>query len=96
MRNVVWESTEEEKQKIKDIYEKKSALENLFKIINKENEIYDTVLEDYIKTSKEFSAWWDEMIKKYNCNIKLVNNLVIDFDTNEIWFDEKERSDDNV
>lgn len=60
MNEIVCKLTDEEASAIRDIYEKKLALENLAKIISpsENNEMYERLIADYGATVRQFNDWW--------------------------------------
>lgn len=88
IQKILCQVTEAEKKDIQLIFEKKTALENLFKIITNESEIYERIIQDYTKASKEYTNWWQNIAKIYHIDDNYINKLVINFETNEILCDE--------
>lgn len=83
---IVGQVTEDEKNIILDLYEKKTALENLTRIINPDNEsMYNKMIKDYGKVVISFNDWWRTMQVKYNWPEA---TLRINFSTNEIIKDD--------
>lgn len=60
MNEAICKLTEEEVSAIRDIYEKKLALENLTKILSpsENNEMYERLVADYGATMRQFNEWW--------------------------------------
>ena len=83
MRKVIDVLTDVEKEEILELYEKKQAMENLFKIIIKEKEplIYETLKRDYMELADDFNAWWNENIENKGWE---KGRLFVDFNSNEI------------
>ncbi len=84
--------TEEEKEEIRVLHERKLALNELIPSLgtgllsdDKRNEIYEKVLQDMGKTNSLFQAWWNSKSVKYNWKSMENGNWSIDFDTNEIF-----------
>lgn len=69
----------DETNTIRELYEKKIALENLAKIISPEENpvMYERMLADYGGTVRVFQNWWTLTIKKHNLPS---SNYVVDFD----------------
>lgn len=86
MENVKYEIEKEEAGEIRWLYEKKTALENLAKIVNPtENAcIYDKLIQDYGDVSCAFEDWWKKIFKKYSV---IPGYYRINFDTNEIFLE---------
>lgn len=78
--------TEEERNEIEGLYEKKCALENLMKIVDvNENEpLYNKIVSDYGVTIKQFDRWWEVTSQKYQWK---GGNWGINFDSREISMD---------
>ncbi len=83
MSRPVIESLEKEDfEKIRNLFERKIALENLMKIISKDmDHLYEKAVKDYGETTREFNDWWDGKTKKYKWNGE---NWYVDFQTQEI------------
>lgn len=85
MRKVIWTLNDKELDEIRQLYEKKIALENLVKILNPENEaMYNKVINDYSTVSSRFHNWWHDMSKKYNWESIENGKWSVDFDTSEV------------
>ena len=69
---------DEEASTIRDIYEKKLALENLAKIISpsENNEMYERLISDYGTTMREFNDWWSSIIASHHLP---PDNYAVDF-----------------
>ena len=83
MTEMICAITREETSSIRDLYEKKLALENLAKIIspNENNELYERLVADYGATVHEFNNWWTDILKKYNLP---GDNYIVDFVENQL------------
>ena len=57
--------TQEECSNIKELLEKKIALENLLKILSESQEIYKKVVRDYKNIAEEYEKWWRDTSDKY-------------------------------
>ena len=64
MSEIVCKLTEAEVSAIRDIYEKKLALENLAKIMSpgENNAMYERLIADYGATMRQFNEWWDTTV----------------------------------
>ena len=83
----IWTLTEEEKNTIEVLYEKKIALENLAQIIDPENsELRAKFEEDYGKVLNKFQSWWRENSEKYYW--EKGQNWYINFATCEVFLQE--------
>lgn len=86
MSKIAWKLTENEKKEIEEIFEKKKALENLMKILNEKNEIYDIILKDYSDTLTIFEDWWKVNMNKNG--YEKFSNLYVDFTNCQVLIDE--------
>lgn len=83
MEKAIWVLTKEECQEIRELFEKKLALENLFKIMDAESDVLrNKLVEDYGKVLNLFQSWWREISTKYNWEGQ---NWRINFDTQEVY-----------
>ncbi len=84
--------TEEERDEIQFLYERKNGLKeltvSLVNIDKKELEssaLYEKLVSDMGKVSTKFQGWWDEKSKKYNWESAPNGHWEIDFGTCEIY-----------
>lgn len=84
--------TEQEKEEIKKLYERKNALKEIIPSLNsglltneQKDELYERVVQDMVKTNAAFQRWWDEKGEQYNWKSVENGNWNIDFETNEIY-----------
>lgn len=90
MKIPVGQVTEEEKETIKNLFERKNGLAELSKIISSENDyLYEKLVKDMGATSTKFQNWWQEMADKYGWESKTGYAWEIDFDTNSIYLKEE-------
>lgn len=84
--------TEEERNEIESLYEKKCALENLIKIVDvNENEpLYNKIISDYGVVIKQFDWWWKVTSQKYHWE---GGNWSINFESREIFMDKGAEAD---
>ena len=86
MKELVGQVTQEEKETIKCLFERKNGLIELSKILMPENELlYEKLVKDMGETSMKFQNWWDEMSNKYGWESKKGYAWEIDFDTFSIY-----------
>jgi len=86
MKELVGQVTQEEKETIKSLFERKNGLTELSKILMPENELlYEKLVKDMGETSIKFQNWWDEMSNKYGWESKKKYAWEIDFDTCSIY-----------
>lgn len=84
-KKVVGSVTEEEKNAIQKLFERRNGLNELAKILTPENEsLYEKLVKDLGETSTKFQQWWDTMANKYQWESSPTGNWQIKFDTNEI------------
>lgn len=82
---IVGSVTEEEKNVIQRLFERRNGLNELAKILTPENEaLYEKLVKDLGETSTKFQQWWDTMAAKYQWESAPNGNWEINFDTNEI------------
>jgi len=80
--------TVEERDEIRNIYEKINALRNLQLIVEEEN-LYKKVEKDLQNVEKEFDEWWGEKARKYQWKSKDDASWIIDFSSNDIFITTK-------
>ena len=77
--------TETERNEIKNPFERKNGLSELFKIADAENlGLYNKIVTDMGKTSDEFPKWLDEKSKQYKWESVEGFSWEINFDNCEI------------
>lgn len=66
MKAKIGQVTNEERDQIKAIFERKNGLEELFKTLKSPNDIlYERLITDMGSTTTMFQMWWDNMANKY-------------------------------
>lgn len=84
-KKVVGSVTEEEKNAIQRLFERRNGLNELAKILSADNvELYERLVKDLGETGTKFQQWWDEMATKYQWESAENGNWEINFQTNEI------------
>lgn len=84
-KKIVGRVTEEEKNSIQKLHERRNGLNELAKILSADNiELYERIIKDLGETSAKFQNWWDVMSNKYNWESVENGNWEINFQTNEI------------
>lgn len=84
-KKVVGRVTEEEKDAILKLFERRNGLNELAKILTTDNvELYERLVKDLGETSTKFQNWWNEMSAKYQWESAENGNWEINFPTNEI------------
>jgi len=82
MSKATWDIPKEEMEAIENIFERKTALENLTKlpdVINNEA-LYEKLITDYGKTVIAFQKWWDNGAEKYGWQ----GNMHVDFEHSQV------------
>lgn len=84
MSTVYYNLEEAELKTIRDIYEKKLALENLTKIVKPDAnpEMYHRLVSDYGATMHAFEDWWNAIFRKYEVED---GNYNVDFRNSQIF-----------
>jgi CXXX repeat modification system protein len=85
MKTLVGQVTEEEKKAILELFERRSGLTELVKIVGNDNTLYEKVVADMGATSVKFQNWWDKMATKYQWESAENGHWEINFDTCEIF-----------
>lgn len=85
MRKLVGQVTEEEKNEILSLFERRNGLNELAQIVKEDDSLYERLVKDMGQTATKFQNWWDRTGKKYNWESTPDGNWEIDFNTNEIW-----------
>ena len=85
MRKIVGRITEEEKNEIQALFERRNGLNELAKSLPADNpELYEKVVRDMGVTATNFQRWWDEKYEKYRWEGVPNGHWEINFSTNEI------------
>ena len=85
-RKVVGTVTIEEKNEIRQLFERRNGLNELAKILTADNvELYEKLVKDLGETGAKFQAWWNRMGSKYQWESVDGGNWEINFDTCEIY-----------
>lgn len=86
MKKKVGEVTEEEKNEILALFERRNGLAELARILTPENnELYEKLLTDMGSNSTRFQKWWDENSARYGWESAPDGAWEIDFNTNDIY-----------
>lgn len=86
MKKIISRVTEEEKNEIQALFERRNGLNELSQILTVENEaLYEKLVKDLGETGAKFQDWWDRMGEKYNWESAEGGNWEIDFDTCNIY-----------
>lgn len=86
MKKIISRVTEEEKNEIQALFERRNGLNELSQILTIENEaLYEKQVKDLGETGAKFQDWWDRMGEKYNWESAEDGNWEINFETCEIY-----------
>lgn len=86
MKKIISRVTEEEKDEIQALFERRNGLNELSQILTIENEaLYEKLVKDLGETGVKFQDWWDRMGEKYNWESAEDGNWEINFETCEIY-----------
>lgn len=86
MKKIVGRVTEEEKNEIQTLFERRNGLSELTHILTADNDtLYEKLVKDLGETGSKFQNWWNRMSKKYNWESAEGGNWEIDFDTCSIY-----------
>lgn len=86
MKKTIGRVTEEEKNEIQTLFERRNGLNELAQILTAENEtLYEKLVKDLGETSTKFQNWWNRMGEKYNWESAEGGNWEINFETCEIY-----------
>ena len=89
MKKLVGRVTPEEKNEIKQLFERKNGLAELAKILSADdNALYEKLVKDMGETNIRFQGWWDRMSDKYRWESSPNGSWEIDFEKNEIYLQE--------
>lgn len=82
----VGQVTQEEKNEIQTLFERRNGLNELAKIVTADNaDLYEKLVRDLGETSTKFQNWWDRMARKYEWESVEGGNWEINFETCEIF-----------
>lgn len=86
IKKIVGSVTEQEKNKIKELFERRNGLNELARILTADNtDLYERLVMDLGETSTKFQNWWDTMSEKYQWEKADGGNWEINFETCEIY-----------
>ena len=86
MKKIIGRVTEEEKNEIQALFERRNGLNELSQILTVENEaLYEKLVKDLGETGAKFLNWWNRMGEKYNWESAEGGNWEIDFETCNIY-----------
>lgn len=85
MKKTIGTVTEQERNDIQSLFERRNGLNELAKILTADNaELYERLVKDMGETGSKFQNWWDTMSQKYNWESADSGHWEINFDTCEI------------
>lgn len=85
MKKAIGKVTEQERNEIQALFERRNGLNELAKILTADNaELYERLVKDMGETGTKFQNWWDTMAQKYNWESAENGHWEINFDTCEI------------
>lgn len=85
-KKIVGQVTEEERNEIQTLFERRNGLNELAKIVTADNtELYEKLVKDLGETGTKFQNWWDSMAEKYQWEFAENGNWEINFETCEIF-----------
>ena len=86
VKKIVGQVTEEEKQEIKKLFERRNGLKELTKILDSSNEeLYEKLISDMSTTQEKYKSWWNRMGEKYKWEGMIDGEWEINFETNDIY-----------
>lgn len=86
MKKKIGHVTEEEKNEVQALFERRNGLNELSQILTVENEaLYEKLVKDLGETGAKFQNWWNRMDEKYNWESVEGGNWEINFETCEIY-----------
>ena len=85
MKHKVGQVSPEEKDEILALFERRNGLNELAKIVNNNDALYEKLVTDMGTTATKFQNWWDRMSSKYQWESAENGQWEIDFNSNEIY-----------
>jgi CXXX repeat modification system protein len=85
-KKIIGKVTNEERDEIKSLYERKNGLIELSRSLNQSNmHLFDKIVSDLGSVTNQFNEWWSEKSIKYNWENILGFHWEINFNTGEIF-----------
>lgn len=82
MKKSVGRVTDEERDEIQSLFERRNGLSELAKILTADDTaLYDKLVNDMGETTTKFQHWWNRMAAKYNWEASENGNWEIDFNS---------------
>lgn len=86
MKKIIGQVTQQEKNEIQTLFERRNGLNELAQILTMENEpLYEKLVKDLGETGSKFQDWWNRMGDKYQWESFEGGNWEIDFETCNIY-----------
>ena len=85
MKIHVGQVSEEERNEIQSLYERRNGLIELAKAIGENDALYEKLVKDMGITSSRFEQWWSRMGEKYQWQSSDSGKWEIDFNTCDIF-----------
>ena len=93
-KKIVGSVTEQEKNEIQDLFERRNGLNELAMILTADNDaLYEKLVKDMGETGLKFQNWWDTMANKYQWESAEGGHWEINFETCEIMLVYPEKGD---
>lgn len=89
MKEKVGRVTNEERNEIQQLFERRNGLNELGRILTPDNDaLYEKLVKDMGETGMRFQQWWDRMAAKYQWKGRKDGRWEIDFETCDIYLTE--------
>ncbi len=86
MKKIVGCVSEQERDEILNLFERRNGLAELAKVLSPNNtELYEKLVADMGENATRFQAWWDDAAAKYNWESAADGRWEIDFQTCKIY-----------
>lgn len=86
MKKEIGDVTEQERDEIQALFERRNGLNELAKILTADNdELYERLVKDMAETTAKFQNWWNTMSQKYQWESAEGGNWEIDFNDCSIY-----------
>lgn len=87
MKQFVGEVSSEERDYIRRLNSQKTALEELFLILDSESDLLKDAKEEHSKVLAKYNDWWQKTSLKYNWEKVPGSFWTIDFDSKRVYID---------
>lgn len=86
MKKEIGGVTQEEREQIQALFERRNGLNELAKILTADNaELYEKLVKDMGETETKFQGWWGSMANKYQWESHPEGHWEIDFNDGTIF-----------